>query len=1381
MVVGVNDGINSNSSYTFIYTGNNTGSPLSINPTINDVPNSGILIEGVEQIIGTHNLLTVNGNQITFRPTSAGLNVLRYVPYNIANSVRGNITYIFVFRLENCVPNVCDLVTNGDFEALIHCGDVTIGSLLGTNPLPCWYRLFNSTDFFRRNCVDEPGFNIPSSGSESFIDVFGTPNDCYMGMGSYDATHPEAMQTMLSSPLIPGENYLLSFVVKSWPLYPLNIQPYITVHFDSSPTILTSVSSSYFNTTPLVPYNLTQVPHDGNWHVISNIPFTFSGNVPHNNLIIANNTQNSEGFPSYFYIDNISIKPADNVVTLDLPSSICQYETIDDLSLYASPPGGVFSGPNVSGNAFYAGTSGVNTITYTVTNPNGCVYFETDDIIVAPTPPEPIISMPECLFAGTSSFAFVVDNPAPNTGYTWEYSDGGAPYSGVTINKPFSESGYYCVNVTATNNTCTSNSSQSFFVMPNECFCDQLSWNLIDHTISATGTYSFLPFTRIFGDLIIDGNSTVTIENSTLYFSPKGRVIVKNGSTLILDNTTLTDAQISGCPNAMWQGIEVWGNYMPSTTGLIVIGNNVKIENAHIGVLLGGRNFNYLCRPDLQTTYPPGSYNSIWSPISTGLSGGKISVKSVSVQDKPEFKNNGIGIFILRTKKFSWSAGNKINNIKFTCTQMLDPLYNISNPNHYPNIFNPFTGRANELGRTDASILIDNILFNSTEPIKTCLFENTEYGILSFNSKFNVIENIFDIAYTGVRISNSVSGIDYQHKISGNHFRNIPNNPFKGFGVYIEGGTSDVIEGNFFGEVYLDQQNNYDCGIFIDNSTNFKITNNKFYYIKRGIYVRNTGLSIAPYIGAASPNWWPNEFYNCKTGIITHQTNKFLKIKCNEHHNPNVSFYYTNWSNKGQLAQQGQPVPTQPGIIVDLANARKCPAGNEFYPESDDQKKQIRTMNIYKYYRHDDPPQTIPANDLLAPIQVGIFPSVSQSSQFYPLQKLSNTASCGIPMFGIDIGLPLPSSLSEYPFSIIDSVKDEVEMLLQEYAFLCDNLDNGNTSQLLHATYSNMSQGNLKNLCVANSPLSDTVLISLITRNRLSPGNMKLVMERNLPVSDNVLPFFNALLQILPTGIAKQLEALNGNNLNYVTPTLLKSRADYLEGDRRLLLGQFIQVLTDSVNNRRDDALTLISRENDIDFRRLLISSYISGDDLLFAQNELFLFDDMNEEELTDWKWLMQTYISEATDSSFVFDDNILNEIRRIAYKCPRELSSANAASILFRLYRETVPECDETANARNIIIPKQNFKSENEAWLEDNFPEPFGNYTVLKYYCPENENGRFEITDISGRILVAFVAEPGEKTAIVNTETWSAGIYFCKYIVNDKPIETIKLVKNEK
>jgi len=84
----------------------------------------------------------------------------------------------------------------------------------------------------------------------------------------------------------------------------------------------------------------------------------------------------------------------------------------------------------------------------------------------------------------------------------------------------------------------------------------------------------------ITDELRIKNNATVTFTNSTLRFYENAKVIIEPGSKLIIDGTTLTNA----CPNKLWQGILVTGDYCKSQTpanqGVLELKNGATIKNA---------------------------------------------------------------------------------------------------------------------------------------------------------------------------------------------------------------------------------------------------------------------------------------------------------------------------------------------------------------------------------------------------------------------------------------------------------------------------------------------------------------------------------------------------------------------------------------------------------------------------------------------------------------------------------------------------------------------------------------------------------------------------------------------------------------------------------
>lgn len=87
-----------------------------------------------------------------------------------------------------------------------------------------------------------------------------------------------------------------------------------------------------------------------------------------------------------------------------------------------SPAGGVYTGPGISGNLFDPAAAGVgtHTITYTYTNPDGCIDAESGTIMVLPLPGAPgAVTGPASLCEGTATSNFSTPPIADAWIYNW--------------------------------------------------------------------------------------------------------------------------------------------------------------------------------------------------------------------------------------------------------------------------------------------------------------------------------------------------------------------------------------------------------------------------------------------------------------------------------------------------------------------------------------------------------------------------------------------------------------------------------------------------------------------------------------------------------------------------------------------------------------------------------------------------------------------------------------------------------------------------------------------------------------------------------------------------------------------------------------------------
>jgi hypothetical protein len=975
--------------------------------------------------------------------------------------------------------------------------------------------------------------------------------------------------------------------------------------------------------------------------------------------------------------------------------------------------------------------------------------------------------------------------------FEWDMSNG------LTANTPtvvpdYEYEGYYCPRLTVSREGCEDTQQETVFVYPTDCYCDIAP-------VYDVNQYSFISVTIesgesvdwdarevwILGNLTLEPNATLTLKDCIIHMAPNSRVIVKRNAELISNASTFTSWELGTECNHMWQGIEVWGNHlMPDDRGIIrFISENNFVKNAHIGVLLGARNTNCIC---------DAYYQSSANPYNLGESSGIIKAENV------DFINNGTDIKFNRSiEPVIINTGSGVFNCNFICDpELLDDGYNSEHPDPYgfgfsnwsspPNTFfnprNPWAARANELQRTSASIWAFS---HNLATIKNSNFSNKENCILTYQTKYDVFDCKFSEARYGINIFSGTSSLDLSHEIHECTFDLIPNdlsNPESGAHIRIDGGMFDFIHDNTFGGYNTEQSLNGN-GVNLTNSSGFRIIENNFNNLQCGVKVSDSGDSDSEggFVGAGlsttHPDWTGNRYFQCKTNIITTGTNDKLQLKCNMCDNPYESLFDVNFNSSGSLANQGS-YPFGPYVQLPC-NSSKFAAGNEFTSISVDptdltafyKKITSTTDETYGYYYHSNPFVAIP------------FGLGSINTYDIYCDKEYNNISCKPPYIG-PIAIEVPEDIDpsfDYltPIGLLNNQIDNLEF---EYDNLVLSLDNGNTLQLLSDIYDRSPQGKLKNDLINSSPLSDTVLIALIVEYPLSHGNFKNVMKRNLPLSNNVNPYLSERLETLPNGISRQLIPLMANNPNYTTPAAVEKQINFLALEEQLFINKVIGYLLDSAVNDKESALQLIASLGTESSKQILYSNYLLEGNYIEAEVILQTMD-RSSEAIDDWVALNEILLSlyQNNNSVYDMDSSEIAFVRDLAYKCPSGRASSGARAIIHLLFGEEVPDCVFMNNrsATKLIKDVEFVMPDCDAYIEDNFPDPFTNYTLINYYLPEDTEGRIVVTDMLGRIMAEYNLIIGENTLEIRNNNWASGVYSYGMIVNGKAIEFKKMIIN--
>jgi hypothetical protein len=1096
-------------------------------------------------------------------------------------------------------------------------------------------------------------------------------------------------------------------------------------------------------------------------------PFTYywstGGNgITENNICAGNHyviVQDAKGCSDILYF-TINTAGSGLVVSASSNSPVCEGS---QLELFAE--GGTqyeWSGPagftSIEQNPVIANVTNAYAGTYyvTVTDAYGCT--ETAETIVQIVSTNIIANFiidPANIIQGSPVF-FTFDGINADS-VTWEI-DGIVTY-GFTTNHTFYDYGYYCLTLTAGNICAQVDTTMTLHVFPATCTLPQTFHIHDGYEINGGVIWdnSFLPGISeilVEGDIIIKPFSSLIIQNKTVLFSSKGRIIVERSAGLSIENSTLTSLPGSSC--GMWQGIEVWGrtgSQVPSyLQGQVFITGNSTISNAHIGVLIGKRLL-------------PECGNSQQYPFDLAYSGGKIFTTNTT------FNRNGMHIrFTRRNDPAPYGVMNYICNNNFYCQgALIDSKYSIANAITYPNVTNPWAGYANANTRTDVGIMFTKhkyIILTGNR------FDNSEYGIFGTDNQYNVFAlNTFSNHRKGILGISTLSTVTSGYRILTNTFDYIPGNTinpdpatYDGTALYILGGVSDgVSEGNIFRKIGSYSQ--YSKGILFDNSNNFEITNNYFENLAIGTKIINSNSQGGFVRATASTNglynWRGNQYEQCFTGVETEANNQNLCIRCNDYM-PSTSSTIFNWQNSttGTLANQGFAF----NPLIPCSTRKRSGAGNIF---ANNANRKIYSETPYTYYHHTE------INTRPEPHGGGI--SLSNILCANSGGKASTCLIPGISPSPITIGI-----IQTDPAVVrLDSLSVEITALELQYDNLQNILDNGKTIDLLNAIYANPPSGQLKNLLLNNSPLSDTVLIALNVTNPLAPGNYKDVMEENLPVSRNVLPSFLARVETFPPGLKNQLKEKQAFNPGKITTGYLEAMIGQTTLLKKYYFHEILKILLDTANIRKEDAIALYEREGSAESKMIVAATYLSDGDYVTAASKIAALPETTQ-EIIEWKAYANILLPHLSLGKEIeeLDSVQIEAIRTIAWLCPASIATANARALLLYLNREEVPPCPETGTRNKQI--ENNSTNTSFSYLGDNYPDPFSGNTVIPYYLPENTKGEIVIMDALGREVKRYILKYGENKINVDSRNWQSGIYFYSIVIDGNTTEHKKMIKAE-
>lgn len=1032
-------------------------------------------------------------------------------------------------------------------------------------------------------------------------------------------------------------------------------------------------------------------------------------------------------------------------------------------SIDISGSGGLF----VSGE-FTVPPGGTGYTNAPTSNPGGQTYYQSSP--AGPNDDGFILKFNAPLSPPTSSFTYTPSEPCinvpvqfTNTGSScansfWNFGDGNTSTQ-TNPSHLYNQPGYYNVTLTVSNTAGSSSSSQQITVLPNCCASKtNITYDAVNDIIITTsgtiwdGNGNPLPFPHpfvptdmwVYGNIIIKPGATLDMIGITLRFGPEGKIIVERGTTsqnggrLVLKGTTLTSitTKVPTCP-VMWQGIEVWGD--PNKTHLIA--DRPKqgflsiefsfIEHAHIGVLVGRRN---ICQPNTLCKKVP---------VLAGYSGG---IVTTALGSSSEFRNCATGIYYVSYNPTSGPGNVGIinNQTKFLGGPLLDPGYTTGNTYTYPGI-TLYNAPANAVGRSVYGVYDWNV---SDVTFDNLVFSNMERGMMAFDTRFAVTNSTFKNHVYGIYLDNTNSNYTRYHTISTNQF----NTPIT-TAIYDRNGLYDWIDKiNAFNSISTNfNQSVNQVGIFLDNNTSrYQVLDNDFHYNQYGIVARNSGIG-GGFIGtyqANGGNVFNDDQVSVRIGLNFSYNNSNLTIRCNQHNSPdlNPTTYLRVWQKNGSLANQGSSFLST-----------NSPAGNRFFTPTE---KDIvsGSGNSFVYYYHG---QSVALTKPVYPTVFGVNVAFSSNSCFDPCAPPC-TWCCRIGQ--------------------IDQLNIVIGDLQNEYNTVLAGLDHGNTASLLAAIAGNMSPGDLKNLLLQNSPLSDQVLLAYIAKTGTPAGIFKDVMLSNLPVSDDVYPAFTDKLASLPNGIRNQLSNAQLNNPDVRTISAIGRELNIAQRDRTVKLNEV--VASEMRNDDLASAITLINSEsgNAVDLMEARFGYYLETGNLVSASNILKAFFPKTTDE-NDWLTMANMLYNAYLPGGNVFDlsDNDINTVRTIAYQTDGDGSTGMARAILLLLFNEEVNDGGALRTGEETEIPSSNnlaIVPQESEYLQENSPNPFSDFTEINYQLPEGTSyAELKIFDVTGKEIRKYSLTEIYGTVQVNAKDLLPGVYFYSLIADNVIIRSRKMI----
>ncbi len=874
--------------------------------------------------------------------------------------------------------------------------------------------------------------------------------------------------------------------------------------------------------------------------------------------------------------------------------------------------------------------------------------------------------------------------------------------------------------------------------------------------------------------IVIESGATLVISGgSVINMSRDKNITVKQGGALIVDNSTITNScgSLWGCISVQGVGENVRQNPPSSplslTTatgqdGIVILRNGAVIENAYVGVHIGGQYYDGSDSPD----YDYDNDND----------GGLVYA------DHTSFHNCVTGIKIL---PYSHTQHSSFTNCHIYADQYLHSNHYTDNTASTPRRFGSqrgvwvgdWSGTTNVVqGMNFNNCIFENIFSSGFNPDPDLL----GVGITALNAGFHVNSCQFNNLTRGIDMSNDgqssffvapfIENSQFNNDWRCASFSNINsvvfqnNSPVTMIGSPLMYPAPPATSSNFdlspFG-VYFSQAQGawiYKNTIGLSSPSYFSTNYPKMSY---GLVLNNTNADVLPIsttsqpfgnYSVSSPNpisELTNTIYknsiSTDAGIAAYQNNTGTQLLCNDLTGSNyrgISVWGTS-SSHGLLDNQGSG--THPA-----GNRFQQPSGSCMSCSSTSSKLDIVSSSV-------NPPGGFNYNEFTGsgsdPTFTVTCPSCS-SAVFTSISLIADAAACAT--YGTSCCQDLTFGPSYVQFIAKQTQNNVADINSYEYTIdsLAKNIDGGNTNNLRQIINNSSSGDELRKALSSVNYLSDAALIALLNSGiKLESIDLKPVLLKNSKLSQQVWTVFEKMYPLLSKdqdiinaqqnapGIdditfdinmlqQKRTVAINAVKDQYIQEDDMNGAATFLAGKQmyEAAMGMYLHN-KDFVNAR-----TMCSKIPDAMVRKL---------DSLYIEHKVSGYKGRLPKDVHD---------SLTNDEKQVLTEMASNPYTRAGEMARTWLSVAKGEMIM-----EMMPMDTAIYTSGNI--------SNNLPVVEMSgiviYPNPAQDQITILNNVSSWNNGTFiSVYDVTGRMICRALPTPKTNSLNISTAAWVPGIY---------------------